>query len=210
MYVLYLFVSILGWTNFNFLGSNSLLEIFLFCSSESESNLSSFDSEEVDGRGDRLLVASVFEFLGFLWNDLLKWILHLEFIFTFYLPIFLICVQGALHREVGLFLRRHSKWTYLQAKRNKIVQIGSISQSETLNLSDAVSGWAGWALAQPEFYSSVNPIPTRGADYAHHITACPSGFEKPNGISESDCEMLPICTNFKFLNLQMKSILNVA
>ena len=66
MYVLYLFVSILGWTNFNFLGSNSLLEIFLFCSSESESNLSSFDSEEVDGRGDRLLVASVFEFLGFL------------------------------------------------------------------------------------------------------------------------------------------------
>ena len=66
MDILYLFVSILGWTDFNFLGSNSLLETFLFCSSESESNLSSFDSEEVDGRGDRLLVASVFEFLGFL------------------------------------------------------------------------------------------------------------------------------------------------
>ena len=29
----------------------------------------------------------------------------------------------------------------------------------------------------PEFGSSVNPIPTRGADYAHHITACPPGFE---------------------------------
>ena len=66
MYVLCLFVSILGWTDFNFLGSKSLLETFLICSSESESNLSSFDSEEVDGRGDRLLVASVFEFLGFL------------------------------------------------------------------------------------------------------------------------------------------------
>ena len=27
--------------------------------------------------------------------------------------------------------------------------------------------------------SSVNPITTRGADYAHHITASPSGFENP-------------------------------
>ena len=27
--------------------------------------------------------------------------------------------------------------------------------------------------------SSVNPITTRGADYAHHITASPPGFEKP-------------------------------
>ena len=33
------------------------------------------------------------------------------------------------------------------------------------------------AVAYLEFGSSVNPIPTRGADYAHHITACPSGFE---------------------------------
>ena len=32
-------------------------------------------------------------------------------------------------------------------------------------------------LAHPEFGSSVNPILTRGADYAHHITACPPGFE---------------------------------
>ena len=28
--------------------------------------------------------------------------------------------------------------------------------------SDATSGWAGWALAHPEFGSSVNPITTRG------------------------------------------------
>ena len=46
--------------------------------------------------------------------------------------------------------------------------------------SAATSGWAGWALAHPEFESSVNPITTRGgADYAHHITASPPGFEKP-------------------------------
>ena len=43
--------------------------------------------------------------------------------------------------------------------------------------SDASSGWAGWALAHPEFGVSVNPILSRGADYAHRITACPSGFE---------------------------------
>ena len=45
--------------------------------------------------------------------------------------------------------------------------------------SDAASEWARWALAHPEFESSVNPIRTRGADYAHHITASPPGFENP-------------------------------
>ena len=44
--------------------------------------------------------------------------------------------------------------------------------------SDATSGWARWALALPEFGSSVNPITTRGADYAHPIAASPPGFEK--------------------------------
>ena len=39
--------------------------------------------------------------------------------------------------------------------------------------SAAASRWAGWALAHPEFGSSVNPITTRGADYAHLITASP-------------------------------------
>ena len=29
------------------------------------------------------------------------------------------------------------------------------------------------------FGSSVNPITTRGADYAHHITASPPGSENP-------------------------------
>ena len=45
--------------------------------------------------------------------------------------------------------------------------------------SAAASGWAGWALAHPEFGISVNPITTRGADYAQHITASPPGFENP-------------------------------
>ena len=45
--------------------------------------------------------------------------------------------------------------------------------------SDAASGGAGWALAHLEFWSSVNPIKTRGADFAHHITASPPGFENP-------------------------------
>ena len=31
----------------------------------------------------------------------------------------------------------------------------------------------------PDFGSSVNPFTTRGADYAHHITASPPGFENP-------------------------------
>ena len=45
--------------------------------------------------------------------------------------------------------------------------------------SDAASGWEGWALARSEFGSSVNPITTKGADYAHHITASPPRFENP-------------------------------
>ena len=45
--------------------------------------------------------------------------------------------------------------------------------------SAAASGWAGWTLAHPEFGSSVNPITTRGANYAHHSTASPPGFGIP-------------------------------
>ena len=41
----------------------------------------------------------------------------------------------------------------------------------SFSYSDAVSGWAEWALANPNYGVSVNPIPTRGADYAPHITA---------------------------------------
>ena len=47
-------------------------------------------------------------------------------------------------------------------------------------ISDAASGGAGWALAHPEFGSSVYPITsitTRGADYVQCITASPPRFE---------------------------------
>ena len=50
---------------------------------------------------------------------------------------------------------------------------------DAIHTSAAAGGWAGWALAHPEFGSLVNPITTRGADYAHHITASPPGFENP-------------------------------
>ena len=39
------------------------------------------------------------------------------------------------------------------------------------------SEWAGQALAHLEFGSSVNPITTRGADYAQGIIASLPGFE---------------------------------
>ena len=44
-------------------------------------------------------------------------------------------------------------------------------------LRAVVRGGAWGALASPEFGSSVNPIPSRGADYAHTITASTPGFE---------------------------------
>ena len=53
------------------------------------------------------------------------------------------------------------------------------TQMDAIKHSDAASGWAGWALAHPEFGSSVNPITIRGEDYAHHTTASSPGFESP-------------------------------
>ena len=75
---------------------------------------------------------------------------------------------------------------YVQLKRNQVLpyypkraqRLEEMKECE-LQCSAAASGWAGWALAHPEFGSSVNPITTRGADYAHHITASPPGFENP-------------------------------
>ena len=49
--------------------------------------------------------------------------------------------------------------------------------------------WAEWV--HPKFWSSVKPILTRGADYAHlHITACPSGMENLNSISVEGKKLL--------------------
>ena len=48
------------------------------------------------------------------------------------------------------------------------------SQEEVPRELNAVMPLAGGQGGLPEFGSSVNPIPTRGA---HHITACPPRFE---------------------------------
>ena len=65
--------------------------------------------------------------------------------------------------------------------------------------SAAASGWGGWALAHPEFGSSVNPITTKGADYAHHITARPPRFENPAASLKSHLEKFKIINVFEFL-----------
>ena len=39
-------------------------------------------------------------------------------------------------------------------------------------------GGPGGGQSPPEFGRSVNPIQTRGTDYAPHTTASPSGFKK--------------------------------
>ena len=65
--------------------------------------------------------------------------------------------------------------------------------------SAAASGWAGWALAHPEFWSSVNPITTRGADYAHHITASPPGFEIPAASLQTQIYLLKVILNVNIM-----------
>ena len=42
--------------------------------------------------------------------------------------------------------------------------------------NDAASGWAGWTVAH-EIWEFGSPYSNQGADYTHHITACPPGFE---------------------------------
>ena len=66
----------------------------------------------------------------------------------------------------------------IQNLLSQLLDLISLAKGHS-SYSAAASGWAGWALAHPEFGSSVNPITTRGADYAHHITASPPGFEIP-------------------------------
>ena len=51
-------------------------------------------------------------------------------------------------------------------------------EEDEIQLQDNVTMWQVMPLVGgQEFGISVNSIPTRGADYAHHITACPSGLE---------------------------------
>ena len=45
---------------------------------------------------------------------------------------------------------------------------------------------AGVAMAPPDFERSVNPISTRGADYAHQITTGPYGFSDLPTVLDSE------------------------
>ena len=74
---------------------------------------------------------------------------------------------GSLVRLIGLYGSTQRIWGLPLKFINKGPMISS----------DAASGWAGWALAHPEFGSSVKPYPTRRADYAHHVAACSPGFK---------------------------------
>ena len=71
--------------------------------------------------------------------------------------------------------------------------------------SDTASGWAGWPLAHSEFGSSVNPITTRGVDYAHHITASPPGFENPAASLYYDAGLGSKTKDIKDIHLPWKS-----
>ena len=75
----------------------------------------------------------------------------------------------------------------------------------TLQGSAAASGWAGWALAHPEFGSSVNPITTRGADYALHITATLPGSDNLD-LNISDLNALKIFRKNPVLELHFAVI----
>ena len=68
---------------------------------------------------------------------------------------------------------------YLVSFRLALFGMSNEGKNVHLSVLPLNSGWAEWALAYPEFGSSVNPITTRGADYDHHITASPPGFENP-------------------------------
>ena len=82
--------------------------------------------------------------------------------------------QEILGEGGGRALWQYWLWSFQEGIQNNKGFWLKINSSQG---SAAASGWAGWALAHPEFGSSVNPITTRGADYAHHITASPPKFE---------------------------------
>ena len=72
--------------------------------------------------------------------------------------------------------------------------------------SNAVSRWAGWVLAHPEFGSSVNP--KEGGDYAHHITACPPGFENLT-VSLLKVHKRVVSSRFEFLAAHPKIVAKI-
>ena len=58
------------------------------------------------------------------------------------------------------------------------IEVMWLSLHKGYNLSGMQQGegQGGQLPPPPDFGRSVNPISTRGADYAHHSTTCPPGF----------------------------------
>ena len=72
---------------------------------------------------------------------------------------------------------RTLKGLYSFCKGIFITQSKKIAIFWTTPLPYTVLPLVGGQGGHPEFGRSVNPITTRGAEYAHHITASPPGFE---------------------------------
>ena len=58
----------------------------------------------------------------------------------------------------------------------RVTNINTYVAFRWIVVHNAISGWVGRALAHTKFGVSVNPVLTKGADYAHH-TSSPPGFE---------------------------------
>ena len=56
-----------------------------------------------------------------------------------------------------------------------------------------VPGCAGCAMAHPDFGRSVNPISTRGTDYAHLITSGTPGFSDLPTALHYICLVASVC-----------------
>ena len=75
----------------------------------------------------------------------------------------------------------HHRWKIYQKPSIKYLKIYLLETRLSCIDSTLINSWIvhtalQWCcLVHPEFGSSVNP--KEGGDYAHHITACPPGFE---------------------------------
>ena len=67
-----------------------------------------------------------------------------------------------LKQKENILLGKFGKFQCTGEKQHGSLKSVVCSYQITLLFSAAASGWAGWALAHPEFGSSVNPITTRG------------------------------------------------
>ena len=61
--------------------------------------------------------------------------------------------------------------------KKKYIVVQSTNIWDIIDIRPVVPGGAGGAMAPPDFGRSVNPISTKGADYAHQIVLAPPDFQ---------------------------------